>query len=66
MFCVMEHTNSRFTNKINMQKSKIEIVGAQGPRMKLKGCSLGVGMPQATGPRKKAARGREEMNQGTL
>ena len=34
--------------------------------MKLKGCSIGVGMLQATGARKKAAQGKEEMNQGTL
>ena len=34
--------------------------------MKLKGRSIGVGMLQATGLRKKVARGREEMNQGTL
>ena len=38
------------------------IVGAQGSRMKLKGRSIGVGMLQATGSRKKAARGRKEMN----
>ena len=34
--------------------------------MKLKGCSIGVGMLQTMGLRKKATRGREEMNQGTL
>ena len=34
--------------------------------MKLKGCSIGVGMLQAMGPKKKAARGREKMNQGTM
>ena len=34
--------------------------------MKLKGCSIGVGILQAMGLRKKAARGREEMNQGTI
>ena len=34
--------------------------------MKLKGRKVDVGMLQATGPRKKATRGREEMNHGTL
>ena len=41
-------------------------VGARGPRMKLKDCRIGVGMPRATGLRKKAARGKEEMSQVTL
>ena len=31
--------------------------------MKLKGRNIGVGMLQTMGPRKKTARGREEMNQ---
>ena len=34
--------------------------------MKLKSCSIGVGMSWVTGPRKKAARGKEEINQDTL
>ena len=41
-------------------------VGAREPMMKLKDCSFGVGMPWAMGSRKKAAQGREEMNQGAL
>ena len=41
-------------------------VGARGSTMKLKSCSIGVGMPWATGPRKNAAQGKEEMSQGTL
>ena len=41
-------------------------MGAREPRMKLKGRSIGVGMLQATGPRKEAVWGREEMNHGTL
>ena len=40
-------------------------VGARGPMMKLKSCNIGVGMPRATGPRKKAARGKEELSQDT-
>ena len=34
--------------------------------MKLKGRSIDVEILQATGPRKEAARGGEEMNHGTL
>ena len=34
--------------------------------MKLKGRSIEVEMPQATGPREEVARGGEEMNHGTL
>ena len=41
-------------------------VGAQEPRMKLKGRSIDVEILQATGPRKEAARRGEEMNHGTL
>ena len=36
------------------------------PMRKSKGCSISVGILQATGLRKEAAWGREEMNQGTL
>jgi len=42
------------------------IVGAQGPRMKLKGRNTNVEMLQATSSRKEATRGGEEMNHGTL
>ncbi|KAK9992044.1 hypothetical protein SO802_027029 [Lithocarpus litseifolius] len=38
-------------------------VGARGPRMKLKSCSIGRGMPQATSPKKKVTRGEEWMSQ---
>ena len=31
--------------------------------MKLKRCSIGVGMPQAMGPRRKVTRGKEGMSQ---
>ena len=41
-------------------------MGARGQRIKLKGCSIGVGMLQATSTRKRVAQGRKEMNQGTL
>ena len=41
-------------------------MGARGPRMDLKSCSITVGMSQSMGPRRKAARGKEEMSQGTL
>ena len=41
-------------------------VGVRGPRMKLKSCKIGVGMPQATGPKRKAARGKVKVSQGTL
>ena len=34
--------------------------------MKLKGCSIGIGMPRAMGLRKKAALGRERISQNTL
>ena len=34
--------------------------------MDLKNCSIIVGMSQSMGPRRKAARGKEEMSQGTL
>ena len=34
--------------------------------MKLKGCIIGMRMLRAMGPRKRDARGEEEMNQGTL
>ena len=54
-----------FVSKVSSYRVII-FVEAWGPRMKLKGRSIGVGMLQAMGPRKKAARGREEMNQDTL
>ena len=41
-------------------------MGAQGPRIKLKSCNIGVGMPRAMGPRMKAARGKVKVSQGTL
>ena len=41
-------------------------MGAQGLRMKWKSCNIGVGMPQATGLRRKAARGKVKVIQGTL
>ena len=41
-------------------------MGARGPRMDLKSCSITVGMSQSMDPRRKAARGKEEMSQGTL
>ena len=44
----------------------IFIVGARELRMKLKSYNIGVRMPWATGPRRKAARGKEEVSQGTL
>ena len=44
----------------------IIIVGAQGPRMKLKSCSIGVGVPQAKGSRRKVTRGEEGMSHRTL
>ena len=34
--------------------------------MDLKSCSITVGMSSSMGPRRKAARGKEEMSQGTL
>ena len=40
----------------------IIIVGARGPRMKLKSCNIGVGMPQAMGSRRKVTRGEEGMS----
>ena len=42
------------------------IMGARGSRMDLKSYSIIVGMPQSMGPRRKAARGKEEMSQSTL
>ena len=42
------------------------IVGARELRMKLKSCNIGVRMPWATGLRRKAARVKEEVSQGTL
>ena len=44
----------------------IVCVGAQGPRKKLKSCSISVGMPQPTGPRKEVTRREEGMSQRTL
>ena len=44
----------------------IFIVGARELRMKLKSYNIGVRMPWATGPRRKAAQGKEEVSQGTL
>ena len=44
----------------------IFIVGARELRMKLKSYNIGVRMPWATGPRRKAARVKEEVSQGTL
>ena len=41
-------------------------MGAQGPRRKLKSCNIGVRMPRATSPRRKATQGKEEVSQGTL
>ena len=41
-------------------------VGARGPRMDLKSCSMTVGMSQSTGPRRKDARGKVEMSQSIL
>ena len=41
-------------------------VGAQGPGMDLKSCSIIVGMSRSTCMRRKAARRKEEMSQGTL
>ena len=41
-------------------------MGARGPRMDLKSCSMTVGMSQSTGPRRKDARGKEEMSQSIL
>ena len=41
-------------------------MGARGPRMKLKSCSIGVGMPQATGPRRKNTRREKGTNHRTL
>ena len=41
-------------------------MGARELRMKLKSYNIGVRMPWATGPRRKAARGKEEVSQGTL
>ena len=40
-------------------------MGVQGPRMDLKSCSIIVGMSQSMGPRRKVARGKEEISQGT-
>ena len=42
------------------------IVGARGPRMDLKSCSMTVEMSQSTGPRRKDAQGEQEMSQSTL
>ena len=41
-------------------------MGARGPRIDLKSCSIIVGVSQSTGLRRKATRGKEEMSQGTL
>ena len=41
-------------------------MGARGPMMKLKSCSIGVRMPRATGPRRKVTRGEEGMGHRTL
>ena len=41
-------------------------MGAREPRMKWKGRSINVEILQAMGPREEVARGREEMNHGTL
>ena len=41
-------------------------MGAEGPRMDLKSCNITVGMSQSTNPRRKAARGEEEMSESTL
>ena len=41
-------------------------MGARGPKMNLKSCSMTVGMSQSTGLRRKDARGKEEMSQSTL
>ena len=41
-------------------------MGARGPKMNLKSCNMTVGMSQSTGPRRKDARGKEEMSQSTL
>ena len=41
-------------------------MGARGPRMKLKSCNIGVGMPWATGSRRKVTRGEEGMSHRTL
>ena len=50
------------------EKSRLWLiyVGAQEPRMKLKGRSIDVEILQATSPRKEVAWGGEEMNHGTL
>ena len=44
----------------------IFILGARELRMKLKSCNIGVRMPWATGLRRKATGGKEEVSQGTL
>ena len=41
-------------------------VGARGPRMKFKSCSLSVGMLQPIGSRKEVTRGEEGMIQRTV
>ena len=41
-------------------------VGARGPMMKLKSCSIGLGMPRATSPNRKVTRGDEGMSHRTL
>ena len=41
-------------------------MGARGPMKKSKSCSIGVGMPQATGRRGKTAKGKVKVTQGTL
>ena len=41
-------------------------MGARGPKMNLKSCSMTVGMSQSTGLRRKDARGKEEMSQSIL
>ena len=41
-------------------------MGAREPRMDLKSCSIIVWMSQSMGSRRKAARGKEEISQGTL
>ena len=38
------------------------VVGVRGPRMDLKSCNMTMGMSQSMGPRRKDARGKEEMS----
>ena len=60
-----------FATKINLgvllvTTKLLLFVGARGPRMKLKSCSIGVGLPQAKGSRRKVTRGEEGMSHRTL